>query len=43
MRTAVLETREDKIRENGWESVDSVPLGGTAVMDLMDKYLYHEK
>ena len=30
-----LVTREDKIRHNGRENVDSVPLGGTEMVDSM--------
>ena len=33
---AEVETQEDKIRHNGRENVDSVPLGVTATAALMD-------
>ena len=38
-KEAVVEMREDKIRHNGRENVDSVPLGGTATAASMDPYL----
>ena len=35
MRTATIETREDKIRHIGQETVNGVPIGGTATAALM--------
>ena len=34
--TATVKTQEDKIRHNGQENVDSVPLDGTETADLVD-------
>ena len=36
MRMVVVETREDKIRHNGWENINSVPVGVMATEDFKD-------
>ena len=40
-RTEIVETQEDKIRHNGQENFDSVPLGGTAMAALVDPSMSH--
>ena len=43
MWATAVETRYDKIRYNGKEKVDSVPLGRTVMAALMDLSLSHSK